>query len=48
MLVLWFGLAATLFIYGQLDHENEDEEDIKTKGQPLTTQDLETGVVRET
>ena len=44
--VLFMGLMITLYIWGQLKHENDADDG--TQGQPLTTQDLETGVIRPT
>ncbi len=45
VLVLWVGLMTTLYLWGQLSYEDDD---ITHKGKPLTTQDLESGIVRPT
>jgi nitric oxide reductase subunit B len=43
--VLCVGMMITLYLWGQVKHEDEE---FSHKGKPLTTQDLESGVVRPT
>eukprot|EP01083_Nonionella_stella_P277222 942453_1 len=45
LLVLFVGLMITLYLWGQLAHE---EDDTSQKGKPLTTHDMESGVTRPT
>ena len=47
IMVLFIGISITFFIYGQFKDEVEEEED-ERDWQPLTTQDLESNVVRPT
>ncbi len=47
IMVLFIGISITFFIYGQFKDEVEEEED-ERDWQPLTTQDLESKVVRPT
>ena len=45
IIVLFVGICVTLFVYGQFQDEAEED---ASKAQSLTTQDLESGVVRPT